>query len=93
MPRLQRFVMKELGSPTARACAEGPIGVTDTNQLIAIDRPDLKFQPYQLLPERIREHNGTASPPSARRTSSSITLRVVRRAAIPEAATADPDVV
>ena len=59
-PRLQRFVMKELKvSERESFVQKGLIGVTDTNQLIAADRPDLKFQPYiSRFPERIREHNG-----------------------------------
>ena len=45
--RLQRFVMKELKvSDRESFVQKGLIGVTDTNQLIAADRPDLKFQPY-----------------------------------------------
>jgi polyphosphate kinase len=58
--RLQRFVMKELKvSERESFVQKGLIGVTDTSQLIAADRPDLKFQPYiSRFPERIREHNG-----------------------------------
>ena len=58
--RLQRFVMKELKvSDRESFVQKGLIGVTDTAQLIAADRPDLKFQPYlSRFPERIREHNG-----------------------------------
>jgi polyphosphate kinase len=58
--RLQRFVMKELKvSERESFVQKGLIGVTDTAQLIAADRPDLKFQPYiSRFPERIREHNG-----------------------------------
>ncbi len=58
--RLQRFVMKELKvSERESFVQKGLIGVTDTTQLIAADRPDLKFQPYlSRFPERIREHNG-----------------------------------
>jgi polyphosphate kinase len=58
--RLQRFVMKELKvSERESFVQKGLIGVTDTSQLIAADRPDLKFQAYiSRFPERIREHNG-----------------------------------
>jgi polyphosphate kinase len=58
--RLQRFVMKELKVSERESFVQrGLIGVTDTAQLIAADRPDLKFQPYiSRFPERIREHNG-----------------------------------
>ncbi|MBE3109862.1 MAG: polyphosphate kinase 1, partial [Acidobacteria bacterium] len=38
---------------------KGLIGLSDTNQLIVSDRPELKFQPYvSRFPERIREHQG-----------------------------------
>ena len=58
--RLQRFVMKELKVSERESFVQKElIGVTDTAQLIAADRPDLKFQPYiSRFPERIREHNG-----------------------------------
>ncbi len=37
----------------------GMIGTSDLSQLVAIDRPDLKFPPYTpRFPERIREHGG-----------------------------------
>ncbi|MGC2341017.1 MAG: RNA degradosome polyphosphate kinase [Methyloceanibacter sp.] len=58
--RLQRCVMKELKVSARESFVQkGLIGVTDTSQLIAADRPDLKFQAYiSRFPERIREHNG-----------------------------------
>ena len=58
--RLQRFVMQELKVTERESFVQkGLIGLTDTNQLIVADRPDLKFQPYiSRFPERIREHNG-----------------------------------
>jgi polyphosphate kinase len=58
--RLQRFVMKELKVTERESFVQrGLIGLTDTNQLIVGDRPDLKFQPYiSRFPERIREHHG-----------------------------------
>ncbi|WP_407637781.1 RNA degradosome polyphosphate kinase [Afifella pfennigii] len=37
----------------------GLLGVKDLEQLVGIDRPDLKFEPYTpRFPERIREHGG-----------------------------------
>jgi polyphosphate kinase len=58
--RLQRFVMQELKvSDRESFVQKGLIGLTDINQLIVADRPDLKFQPYvSRFPERIREHQG-----------------------------------
>ena len=58
--RLQRFVMQELKVTEGESFVQkGLIGLTDTNQLIVADRPDLKFQPFvSRFPERIREHQG-----------------------------------
>ncbi len=59
-PRLQRFVTKELKVTERESFVQkGLIGLSDTNQLIVRERPDLKFQPFiSRFPERIREHNG-----------------------------------
>jgi len=58
--RLQRFVMQELKvSDRESFVQKGLIGLSDTSQLIAAERPDLKFPPFNSrFPERIREHHG-----------------------------------
>ncbi len=59
-PRLQRFVMQELNVTEHESFVQkGLIGLSDTEQLIVSDRPDLKFEPFNSrFPERIREHQG-----------------------------------
>ncbi|MFD0986932.1 RNA degradosome polyphosphate kinase [Methyloligella solikamskensis] len=59
-PRLQRFVMQELNVTEDESFVQkGLIGLSDTEQLIVSDRPDLKFEPFNSrFPERIREHQG-----------------------------------
>src|SRR6185312_5834339 len=58
--RLQRFVVKELDiRDDAIFVKEGMLGLADTSQLIASERPDLVFKPLDIrFPERIREFNG-----------------------------------
>jgi polyphosphate kinase len=59
-PRLQRFVVQELDvSGQEMFVQKGLIGLSDTQQLIVADRPDLKFEPFNIrFPERIRDHGG-----------------------------------
>lgn len=58
--RLQRFVIKALEVTEREVFVQkGLIGVVDTAQLIVSDRPELKFEPFNIrFPERIREHGG-----------------------------------
>ncbi|MGH1417771.1 MAG: RNA degradosome polyphosphate kinase [Hyphomicrobiaceae bacterium] len=57
---LQQFVIKalEIGEKEV-FIKKGLLGVSDTEQLIVSDRPDLQFKPFDIrFPERIREYNG-----------------------------------
>jgi polyphosphate kinase len=58
--RLQRFVVKELEVTEREVFVQkGLIGIEDTAELIVADRPELKFEPFNIrFPERIREHGG-----------------------------------
>jgi len=61
MPKgLRSFVTGALGVGEGEAVpVDGLAGLADLDQLVAIDRPDLKFEPYNpRFPERIREHGG-----------------------------------
>ena len=57
---LRSFVMKELHVTEEQTSGtQGMIALGDLSQIVNIDRPDLKFEPYQArFPERIREHGG-----------------------------------
>jgi polyphosphate kinase len=58
--QLRNFVTGALGVAEGEAVpVDGLAGLADLDQLVAIDRPDLKFEPYNpRFPERIREHGG-----------------------------------
>ncbi|MBW7836125.1 MAG: RNA degradosome polyphosphate kinase [Sphingomonadales bacterium] len=57
---LRRMVFHELDvNERDVVMVDGILGISDTNQLIGDERPDLKFPPYNpRFPERIREHGG-----------------------------------
>lgn len=57
---LRQFVAEESEvSEDGVFVGEGMLGLNDLSQLVALERPDLKFKPYNpRFPERIREHSG-----------------------------------
>jgi polyphosphate kinase len=57
---LRLFVAEEMEVTNDEVfVVEGMMGLRDLSQLVALERPDLKFKPYNpRFPERIREHSG-----------------------------------
>lgn len=57
---LQAFVSRSLAFPLKDAAlVDGTLALGDLSQLVGIDRPDLRFKPYEpRFPERVREQNG-----------------------------------
>ena len=61
MPQaLREFVADELGvAPDEVFLVDGMLALTETAELIGVERPDLKFKPYTpRYPERVRENGG-----------------------------------
>jgi polyphosphate kinase len=59
-PELRSFVAEAMRvGPDEAFLVEGMIGLEDLSELVALDRPELKFEPYApRFPERVKDHGG-----------------------------------
>ena len=59
-PELASLIARELGGDDAMISeTDGLLGIADLAQIVDIDLPELKFEPYTpRFPERVREHDG-----------------------------------
>ncbi|MDP4795585.1 MAG: RNA degradosome polyphosphate kinase [Rhodospirillales bacterium] len=98
MPQqLQQMILGEMGAePGVTMPLEGPLGLSDTKQLILSERPDLLFTPFNArFPERIRDFGGDVFAAISKKDiivhhpyeSFDVVVQFVRQAA------RDPDVV
>jgi polyphosphate kinase len=56
---LRALISAQLGEAAELEDSDGLLGFADLSQIVAIDRPELKFAPHTpRFPERIREHDG-----------------------------------
>jgi polyphosphate kinase len=59
-PNLRQFVADEIEVESGEVFhVDGMIALNELAQIVAVDRPELKFEPYQpRFPERVRDHRG-----------------------------------